>query len=94
MHRLWYIHGPIMTNECVIQYTETCYLYQQRKREVKEFPLKTDIIGIDNTMTLNTSMKHSYIAIRYFYITNQLISGDISRVIYRPNEVMKSNYFT
>ena len=56
--------------------------------------LKTGIIRIDNKMTMYTLMKHFYIAVQCFYINNRLISGDISRVIYNPTEVMKSNYFT
>ena len=42
---------------------------------------KARLIGVDNTMTLDMLMKHFYIAVQYFYITNQLIAGDISRVI-------------
>ena len=65
-----------------------------KKERNRKVSLKTGIIGIDNKMTINTLMKHFYIAVQYFYITNQLISGDISRVIYKPTEVMESNYFT
>ena len=32
--------------------------------------LETFIIGIDNKMTIDTLMKHFYIAVQYFYITN------------------------
>ena len=52
-----------------------------KKERNGKVSLKTGIIGIDNKMTINTLMKHLYIALRYFYITNPLISGDISRVI-------------
>ena len=45
-------------------------------------------------MTLDMLMKHFYIVVQYFYITNRLISGDFSRVIYKPTKTMKSNYFT
>jgi len=45
-------------------------------------------------MMINMLMKHLYIAVRYFYITNRFISGDISRVIYKPTKTMKSDYFT
>ena len=45
-------------------------------------------------MTINILIKHLYIAVQYYYITNRLIFGDISRVIYKPTKTMKSNYFT
>ena len=56
--------------------------------------LKTRLTEVDNKMTLDMLIKNFYIAVQYFYITNQLISGDISRVIYKPTEVMESDYFT
>ena len=65
-----------------------------KKERSGKVSLKTGIIGIDNKMTINTLMKHFYIAVRYFYITNQSISGDISRIIYKSTKVVNSNYFT
>ena len=53
----------------------------------------TGTIGIDNKTTTNMLIKNLYLAVQYFYITNQLVSGDISRVIYKPTKTMKSNYF-
>ena len=55
--------------------------------------LKNGIIGVAYKMTMNMLMKHLYIAIQYFYITNELIYGKISRIIYKPNKTMKSDYF-
>ena len=65
-----------------------------KKERNEKVSLKTGIIGIDCKMTINILMKHLYTVVQYFYITNQLISGDISRVIYKPTETMKSNFFT
>ena len=65
-----------------------------KKDRSGKLSLKTGIIRIDHKMTIDTLLKHFYIAVWYFYITNRLISGDISRVIYKPTETMKSNYFT
>ena len=39
-------------------------------------------------------MKHLYIAKQYFYIINLLISGKISRVIYKSTKTTKNDYFT
>ena len=64
---------------------------KQRKGKVS---LKNGLKGVDYKMTINMLMKNLYIVVRYFYITNRLISGDISRVIYKPTKTMKSNYFT
>ena len=65
-----------------------------KKQRNGKVSLKNGIIGIDNKMIINTLMKHFYVAVRYFYITNRLIPRDISRVIYKLIEVMESNYFT
>ena len=62
---------------------QTCYLYHRKKGNGK-VSLKTRVIGVDNKMTIDKLMKYLYIAAQYFYITNQIISGDISRVIYKP----------
>ena len=34
------------------------------------------------------------VAVQYFYMTNWLISGDISRDIYKSTKILKSDYFT
>ena len=39
-------------------------------------------------------MKHFYIAVQYFDITNRLIAGAISRFICKLTEVMENNCFT
>ena len=55
---------------------------------------KAILIGVDDTMTLDILMNYFHIAVQYFNITNQLISWDISRVIYKPTKTLKSNCFT
>ena len=65
-----------------------------KKERNGKVSLKTGIIGIDYKMTISMLMRHLYIAVKYFYITNPLISGDISRVIYKPTKITKRNYFT
>ena len=65
-----------------------------KKQRNGKISLNNGILGVDYKMTINMLMKHLCIAVQYFYITNRLISGDISRVIYKPTKTMKSNYFT
>ena len=65
-----------------------------KKQQKGKVSLKNGIIGVDYKMTINMLMQHLYIAVRYFYITNRLIFGDISRAIYKPTKTLKSNYFT
>ena len=55
--------------------------------------LKNYIQGVDYKMTINMLLKHLYLAVQYFYITNRLISGYISSDIYKPTKIMKINYF-
>jgi len=64
-----------------------------KKQRNGKVSLKNGILGVDYNMMINMLMKHLYIAVRYFYITNRFISGDISRVIYKPTKTMKSDYF-
>ena len=42
----------------------------------------------------SSSKGTKHINIQYFYITDRLKAGDISRVIYKPTEDMKSDYLT
>ena len=65
-----------------------------KKQQHRKVPLDNGILGVGYKMTSNVLMEDLYIAVRYFYITNRLISEDISRVIYKPTKIMKSNYFT
>ena len=64
-----------------------------KKKRSGKVSLKTRVIRIDKKMTIDKLMKHFYIVVQYFYITNRIISGDISNAIYKPTEV-KSLYFT
>ena len=54
-------------------------LKKQRNGKVS---LNNVVLGIDYKLTINMLMKQLYIAVQYFYITNQLILGKISRAIY------------
>ena len=65
-----------------------------KKQRNGKVSLKTGIIGVYYMMTITMLMEYSYIVVRYFYIINQLILRDISRVIYKPTKSMKSNYFS
>ena len=56
--------------------------------------LKKGILVVDYKVTINMLTKYLYIAVRYLYITNQLISWDISRAIYKPTKTLESDYFT
>ena len=52
------------------------------KQQNEKVSFKNGILGVDYKMTINMLMKNVYIVVWYFYIINQLISGDISRAIY------------
>ena len=65
-----------------------------KKQRNEKVSLNDGILGIDYKMTINTLMEHLYIAVQYFHITNQLISGKNNRLIYKPTKTMKSDYFT
>ena len=63
---------------------------------------KAGLAGVDNTMSFVVSMKHFFVSqvrsinitVGYFYITDRLLTGEISRVIYKPTEEIKSVYLT
>ena len=65
-----------------------------KKQKNGKLSLNNGILGVDYKMTINILMKHLCIAVWYLYITDWLISGKISRVIYKPTKTMKSDYFT
>ena len=66
-------------------------LKKQRNGKVS---LNNDIFGVDYKMTISLLMKHLHIVIQYFYITNLLISENISRVIYKSTKAVNSDHFT
>ena len=78
--RKW-IHGNMLSSSSK----------KQRNRKVS---LNNGILRVVYKMTIKMLMKLLYISVWYFYITNRLISGDISRVIYKPSKSMKSDSFT
>ena len=66
-------------------------------------PLGSDItIEQDNTSKIqlerngwkSSSKRTKHINVRYFYITDRLKAGDISRVLYKPTSDIKSDYLT
>ena len=66
-------------------------------------PLGSDVtIEQDNTSGIqleinkwkSSSKRTKHINVRYFYITDRLKAGDISRIIYKPTEDMESEYCT
>ena len=66
-------------------------------------PLGSDVtIEQDNTSAIqlerngwkSSSKRTKHINVRYFYITNQLKVGDISRIIYKPTGDIESDYLT
>ena len=66
-------------------------------------PLGSDVtIEQDDTSTIqltrngwkSKSKRTKHINVRYFYITDRLKAGDVSRVIYKPTGDMESDYLT
>ena len=66
-------------------------------------PLGSDVtIERDNASTIplersgwkSSGKRTKHINVRYFYITDRLKSGDISRIIYKPAGDMESDYLT
>ena len=66
-------------------------------------PLGSDVtIEQDNTSAIqqerngwiSSSKRTKHINVRYFYITDRLQAGDISRIIYKPTGDMESDYLT
>ena len=55
--------------------------------------LNNAILEVDYILIINMLMKQLNIDVRYSYITNQLILGKISRVIYKSTKTTKSDYF-
>ena len=64
-----------------------------KKQRNGKISLNNNILGADYNMIINVLVKYLYIDVGYLYITNRLISGDISRVIYKLTRIMKRNYF-
>ena len=66
-------------------------------------PLGSDVtIEQDNTSAIqlerngwkSSSKRTKHINVQYFYITDRLKAGDVSRVIYKPTGDMESDYLT
>ena len=66
-------------------------------------PFGSDVtIEQDNTSTIqlarngwkSSSKRTKHINVRYFYITDRLKAGDISRIVYKPTGDMESDYLT
>ena len=54
----------------------------------------TSAIWLERNRQKSGSKSIKHINVRYFYITEWLKAGDISRIIYKPTGDMESGYFT
>ena len=60
------------------------------------------LIGVVNTVTFFILMKHCVVSqvrsininVQYFCIVDQLMTGDTSKVFYKPTEIMENDCFT
>ena len=64
-----------------------------KKQRIGKVSLNNSILSIRYNITIDMLMNYLYVAVQYFYITNWLISGNISKVMYKPTKIMKSDYF-
>lgn len=63
---------------------------------------KETIIEQDNTSTIqlerngwrSSSKRTKHINVRYFFVTDRLKAGDVTRVVYKPTELMESDFLT
>ena len=97
-----YVHTSFAVHPESISHIGTCttlvhrsmlHLSSKQKSNGKS-SLKARLVRVDNTMTLDILMRYFDSAVQYFYITNRLMAGGISGVIYKPTEVMESDCFT
>ena len=51
-------------------------------------------LGLDYKLPINMLMKQLYIAVRYFYITDQLTTEEDYQAIYPPTTTTRSDYVT
>ena len=83
------------------------YFFESQVQSVDmNFPLKplgSDVtieqdnksaIQLERNRWKSSSKRTKYINARYFYITDRLKAGDISRIIYKPTGDMESDYLT
>ena len=54
----------------------------------------TSAIQLEKNGWKSSNKRTKHINVRYFYITNRLKAGDISRIIYKPTVDMASDYLT
>ena len=54
----------------------------------------TSVIQLEKNGWKSSSKRTKHINVRYFYITDRLKAGDISRIIYKPTGDMESDYLT
>ena len=78
--------------------------------QIKSLPLKSklktigkeNIIEQDNTSAIqlerngwrSSSRRTKHINVRYFFVTDRLKSGDVTRVVYKPTAMMESDFLT
>ena len=51
-------------------------------------------IQLERNKWKSSSKRTKHINVQYFYITDRLEAGDVSRVIYKPTRYMESDYLT
>ena len=54
----------------------------------------TSAIQLERNRWKSSSKRTKHINVQYFYITDRLKAGDVSRVIYKPTGDMESDYLT
>ena len=65
-----------------------------KKQQDGKVSLNNVVLGFDYRLLINMLMKQLYIAVRYFYIINQIILEEDCQTIYTPTTTTKSDYLT
>ena len=80
------------------------------EEQVKNLPLDSNLKNLgkevvveqDNTSAIqlqrngwrSSSKRTKHIQVRYFFINDRLNAGDVSRVVYKPTDLMESDFLT
>jgi len=54
----------------------------------------TSAIQLENNGWGSSSRRTKHINVRYFFVTDRLKQGDVSKIVYKPTELMQSDYLT
>ena len=65
-----------------------------KKQQHGEVLLNNVALELDYKLPINMLMKQLYVAVRYFYITNQLTMEEDYQAIYPPTTTTRSDYVT